>query len=235
MKTEKCKTFTLIELLFVIVIITILASLLLPALSKVKDKTKALSCLNNQKQIIMSESIYRNDYDGWTMCWQDRDTTGGRTPSWVSWVQALFPYTNNASFWVCPSSPNQSTIENVKKVRLVSQLSAALWQMQTIGINGTMFGIRPLKLTLVKFPAELIYSGDSVGNNILYFDPPANNDWRYTIIDKLYPNNGNAFWSMHGKQINFTYIDGHADSRNYYDISKIISTLEGRTRIGMGL
>lgn len=229
------RNFTLIELLFVITIISILASLLLPVLSKVKDKTKALSCLNNQKQIIMSEAIYRSDYDGWTMGWQDRDTTGGRTPSWVSWVQALFPYTNNASFWVCPSSPDQSTIENVKKVRLVSELNSALYWIQTIGINGIMFSTRPVRLTQVKFPAELIYSGDSVGCNILYFDPPTVNGWRPVVIDQLYPNNANAFWSMHGKQINFTYIDGHADSRNYYDMLKIISTLEGRTRIGMGL
>ena len=64
-KNKNSHGFTLIELLVVVAIVVILAAMLLPALSKAREKARQAVCMNNLKQIGLAFQMYASDYDNY--------------------------------------------------------------------------------------------------------------------------------------------------------------------------
>jgi len=90
--------FTLVELLVVIAIIALLMSILMPALSRVRNQAQTIRCAANLKQWGLIFNLYADDYDGrFNPGWDVGETT--------LWMNALRPYyKDNWDLLLCPTA-----------------------------------------------------------------------------------------------------------------------------------
>jgi prepilin-type N-terminal cleavage/methylation domain-containing protein/prepilin-type processing-associated H-X9-DG protein len=227
--------FTLIELLVVIAIIAILASLLLPALSKAKDKAKGVQCLSNMRQWGLATVMYMADSQDKLPLFGDAFPA---TPTMTYWFQKLGPYIvrqaaadpgNNEAYAAesrkCPAG-------NVGPPPFFRSTSSGYdsWNCW-IGVYYGAFGspltgpfyygneMKPLNASRIKKPVDAMIYMDTVTHYVYSplvwnFDKDVNGDRILDSMDAVYStefpfNNGRP--TVHNNGANVTLLDGHVE------------------------
>jgi len=236
--------FTLIELLVVIAIIAILASLLMPALSRAKVKAHSIQCVNNSRQIGLAFLLYAEDNsqhlpDLYTKAWVGNNVEGGG--DW--WFQTLskgrYLTANSISnnVWRCPAvrekdiqtvfgarwegyGPVESTI-----IRYGFTAAGGIGKQGSRSLNEIH---RPTELWLMgdtgipKNPANV--PGGGYLTEIVTFPPDPKNGWTLWAPPKQPA-------CRHNQRGNVTLVDGHVETWRYADFRTNKNDIFGLNRL----